>query len=215
MGKMKIVCISDTHGLFPKNLPKGDILIHAGDWSATGSYRDTVEFLNRLEKISYKYKNIVVVPGNHEKWIEGNISLAKDEFKNKNISLLIDKSEVINGLIFYGTPWVPVYKNWSFMKEDADRKLYMDAIPEDTEVLITHAPPYGYLDVVDTGKEKINVGCKHLLEALNRCDVKLHVFGHVHESAGVKIKKRSLMVNASCLDKDYKLSNNYTVVYIK
>lgn len=211
---MKIICISDTHGSFPKDLPKGDILIHAGDWSSTGSYKDTIKFLDYLEKINYNYENIVIVPGNHEKWIEDNINLAKEEFKNRNITLLIDESITINGLVFYGTPWVPVYKNWSFMKEDSTRKNFMDAIPDETDILITHAPPYGHLDVVDTGKEKINVGCKHLSKALDRCNAKLHVFGHVHESSGVKVKNRSLLVNASCLDKEYKLSNSYKVVYI-
>lgn len=211
---MKFVCISDTHGLFPKNLPEGDFLIHSGDWSTMGSQADTIKFLNYLESIRHKYTDIVAVPGNHEKWVEENINLAKEEFKSRNIKLLIDESKTIEGLRFYGTPWVPVYKQWSFMKSDQDRKIYMEAIPEDTEVLITHAPPYGHLDMVKTEDAVVNVGCNHLLRALNRSEIKLHVFGHVHESAGVKTKDGTVLVNASCLDKNYKLSNNYTVVYI-
>lgn len=211
---MKFVCISDTHGLFPKNLPEGDFLIHSGDWSTMGSQSDSIKFLNYLESIRHKYTDIVVVPGNHEKWVEENINLAKEEFKSRNIKLLIDESKTIEGLRFYGTPWVPVYKQWSFMKSDQDRKIYMEAIPEDTEVLITHAPPYGHLDMVKTEDTVVNVGCNHLLRALNRSEIKLHVFGHVHESAGVKTKDGTVLVNASCLDKNYKLSNNYTVVYI-
>ena len=33
---MKIVCISDTHGQYPDNVPDGDILIHAGDITKYG-----------------------------------------------------------------------------------------------------------------------------------------------------------------------------------
>ena len=62
------------------------------------------------------------------------------------------------------------------MLKGVDLDIY-DRIPEDTEILLTHTPPYGKLDV--TSKDK-HAGCHALarrLGSLARC--KLHVFGWV------------------------------------
>jgi len=60
-------------------------------------------------------------------------------------------------------------------------------IPSDTEILLTHTPPYGLLDKTRRGK---NAGCDVLgarLEQLHAC--RLHVFGHIHEAHGVSIRE--------------------------
>ena len=55
-------------------------------------------------------------------------------------------------------------------------------IPMQTDVLLTHGPPFKILDYVNSSKE--HVGCMRLKDrvtALSRDgDLKLHVFGHVH-----------------------------------
>ena len=46
---MRLVCISDTHALHHNmlhELPKGDVLIHAGDISNKGGQRDVTDFIN-------------------------------------------------------------------------------------------------------------------------------------------------------------------------
>jgi Icc-related predicted phosphoesterase len=53
-----------------------------------------------------------------------------------------------------------------------------DKIPLDTDILLTHTPPHGILDLTKKGK---NAGCWYLegrLGSLEAC--KLHVFGWVH-----------------------------------
>jgi len=53
-----------------------------------------------------------------------------------------------------------------------------DGVPDDTEILITHTPPYGMMDLTS---KKGHVGCRILaerLEALGFC--KLHVFGYAY-----------------------------------
>jgi len=58
-------------------------------------------------------------------------------------------------------------------------------IPSDTEILLTHTPPYEVLDKTRRGK---NAGCDVLaarLEQLHAC--RLHVFGHIHEAHGASI----------------------------
>lgn len=53
--KVRIVCISDTHNKAPGEgytLPKGDVLIHAGDLTNQGSFtevRKAIEWISRTE----------------------------------------------------------------------------------------------------------------------------------------------------------------------
>ena len=48
--------------------------------------------------------------------------------------------------------------------------------------MITHGPPEGILDKTTAGA---NAGDPNLLEAVKRVKPLVHVFGHVHEAAGV------------------------------
>lgn len=58
-----IVAVSDTHG-YNTALPKGDIYIHCGDFSNSGSVPDIVNFCNYLSSLPFKHK--IVIGGNHE-----------------------------------------------------------------------------------------------------------------------------------------------------
>ena len=55
-------------------------------------------------------------------------------------------------------------------------------IPLDTDVLITHGPPFG---ILDRCYDDQRVGCEELLKAVKRVKPKLHVFGHIHENYGL------------------------------
>ena len=51
---MRIVCISDTHGLHNRitnPIPKGDVLVHAGDCTNRGREKEIEEFV-------YWYQNL-------------------------------------------------------------------------------------------------------------------------------------------------------------
>ncbi|KAM7195662.1 calcineurin-like phosphoesterase [Naviculisporaceae sp. PSN 640] len=52
------------------------------------------------------------------------------------------------------------------------------AIPEETDVLITHTPPAFHRD--------LSLGCTGLLAEIWRVKPKLHVFGHIHWGAGTE-----------------------------
>ena len=63
--KVKIVCISDTHGRHQDVVvPDGDVLIHAGDWTHFGKQRDADDFNAWLGTLPHQHK--IVVNGNHE-----------------------------------------------------------------------------------------------------------------------------------------------------
>jgi Icc-related predicted phosphoesterase len=80
-------------------------------------------------------------------------------------------------------------------------KAIWDKIPLDTDILITHGPPSGILDFVDP---KNSPGCEDLTLKLKELKkLKLHVFGHIHESYGTTVRDGVQFVNASIMNGDY------------
>lgn len=105
--KMKITCISDTHGLYP-TLPGGDILIHAGDCTTTGTQEEYDKFHDWI--FSQPYRRLVVVAGNHDEFyreISGEYShtlIVQAHGRNRYIDLLLNGSVIIDGYRIHGTP---------------------------------------------------------------------------------------------------------------
>jgi Icc-related predicted phosphoesterase len=141
---------------------------------------------------------------------------------------LLDSGEEIEGVKFWGSPPPPPPpgNHWSFnltyayTKEDADE--VWDQIPDDTDILVTHGPPKGILDLVPGSYEKFNpenVGCPYLLEhVMERVKPKLHVFGHIHEGYGITTRKvddkHIMFVNASVHNGKFKPKNAIRVVNV-
>jgi predicted phosphodiesterase len=60
---MKFVAISDTHGKHQKLvLPKGDVIIHAGDVSSKGQENEVIDFLKWFSNLDFEYK--IFIAGN-------------------------------------------------------------------------------------------------------------------------------------------------------
>jgi Icc-related predicted phosphoesterase len=209
---MKIVCISDTHEQFfaLDDMPEGDLLIHSGDFTNIGAPRAIIEFNNWLGEIKHKYKyGIVLIAGNHDFLFEKNYYYAKSLITNA--TYLQDDRIIINNYKIYGSPWQPRFYDWAFNVDRGEMiKKIWNKIPEDTDILITHGPPYEIRDfsIYNHGKDK-NVGCKDLLEVINTKlkNLKLHVFGHIHHDYGTLQKNNILYVNASSCNEKYKLIN--------
>lgn len=83
----------------------------------------------------------------------------------------------------YGSPCVPNNRNWGFAYKPGTAKELWGAIPEDTDIVVTHTPPRGHLDVAPQDER---TGCEDLLGALHRVRPMLSVFGHIHDSRGVE-----------------------------
>ncbi|KAK3952160.1 Metallo-dependent phosphatase-like protein [Pseudoneurospora amorphoporcata] len=69
--RTRIVCISDTHNCTVK-LPKGDVLIHAGDLTNQGSLSELTKAIQWLEKADFEAK--IVIAGNHDKALDPTLS---------------------------------------------------------------------------------------------------------------------------------------------
>lgn len=211
---MKIVTISDIHGqhhqLKDDFLHTGDILVCAGDISRSGSREDVENFIEWFASQDFKHK--IMIAGNHDWAFETDI-VAEEYAIHLGINYLNDSGTTIEGIKFWGSPVQPEFNNWAFnRKRGPDIKKHWDLIPEDIDVLITHGPPQGILDRVlhhaspNMGE---NVGCRDLFDKICDLDIKMHIFGHIHEGSGVEVVDLGngpiTFVNTSILNMYYSL----------
>jgi Icc-related predicted phosphoesterase len=99
------------------------------------------------------------------------------------------------GLKVWGSPWQPRFFDWAFnLDRGPDLAAKWALVPDDTDILITHGPPVGILDRTFRGTE---TGCADLLARVKVVKPRLHLFGHIHEAAGVVETPDTLFVNAS------------------
>lgn len=208
---MKVVCISDTHDALDKiDIPEGDILLHAGDATGIGSVPQISKFNEDLGKIKNRFTHgIYYTPGNHDLLFEDNQALARDIITNATV--LIHESIDVAGFKMFFSPYTPWFGDWAFNLDRGPMlKSTWDEIPDDTDVLITHGPPYGILDkvyrTVNEDEDPL-VGCEELIKAVQRVKPRLHVFGHIHEAQGVHKTPDTIFVNASIMTLWYKPLN--------
>jgi predicted phosphodiesterase len=208
--------MSDTHaqhnGLTrqkPLRLPEGDVLIHAGDFLSWGSDLELLSFVLWLESQASKFKHILIVAGNHDKFLEqkpvnGRAVLSRIA----NLLYLQDSGVELDGVKFWGSPWTTEFQHWAFMRRPGfDMDKAWELIPEDTQVLITHSPPQG---ILDPGKYNSRIGCEMLAYRLGpdgNLKPKLHVFGHGHAGYGQEEHNGILHVNAALCNDNNVLIN--------
>lgn len=202
---MEITCISDLHGEIPV-LSGGDLLIIAGDLTATDKESQYDDFWRWLCYQDYEKK--VVIAGNHDGFLEKNPDWFDD--CDESICYLCDSGTTFRGLKIWGSPWTPEFCNWHFMLKRGDEIAAKWAlIPDDTDILVTHGPPCMILDRVNSPRlQGDHVGCADLYGRIQELpNLKLHVFGHIHESYGIKIDNGRTYVNASIMTREYKPEN--------
>lgn len=204
---MRLVCMSDTHGQHRDiaNIPEGDVLIIAGDYSAFGTKKEIIDINSWLGTLSHQYK--LVTSGNHDKYA---FMHGPEEVKNlfTNATYLEDEGIVINNVRFYLSPWIVKIAHWYYMlpRGSAAIKEKWSNIPSDTDVLVTHMPPAYILDYVYYSQN--NVGCEDLRnEVKRRIKPRVHVFGHIHESYGGTVRQDTTFINASICTREYKPTN--------
>ncbi|KAF3385463.1 putative rhamnogalacturonate lyase C [Penicillium rolfsii] len=180
-----VVCISDTHNV-QISVPDGDILIHAGDLTQSGSFQELQDALGWLRSLPHPIK--IVIAGNHELLLDSAWDDSSGQAASKRAQLdwgdiiYLKNDEVTipcsNGrqLRVYGSPYSIRHGNWAFQYPQ-NQDIWTGSVPDGIDVLITHSPPFAHLDL-------LKLGCPHLLQTLWRVRPRLHVFGHVHEGSG-------------------------------
>jgi predicted phosphodiesterase len=224
---MRITLISDTHtkhdelSYDPKDLPGGDLLLHAGDIMNSG--RNPVDiyqfckWFNGLEQYDHK----VFIAGNHDRMFENAPEEAMEIVNSyKSIDYLQDDWVVVGDsdphdpnvktAKIYGSPWQPEFYNWAFNlpRQGKELEAKWAAIPTDTDILITHGPAQGHLDMSGPPYNEPNLGCpllRHHIDTVSR--PKIHVCGHIHGGYGYKFDGQTHFFNASILNERYEYVN--------
>jgi Icc-related predicted phosphoesterase len=210
---MILTFISDTHSLHDRlpAIDAGDVLIHCGDFTGRGTLDDTLNFAEFMAAQPFTHK--IVIAGNHDWCFEDKRrNIAEHILKEYGIIYLNDSCITIDGVRFWGSPIQPEFMNWAFNRErGADIRQHWDKIPAATDVLITHGPAFGILDLCTHGER---VGCEELLQTLQRVQPKIHAFGHIHEGYGILEQNGTIFINASVLNERYQVRNPPIVVEI-
>ncbi|PCH35138.1 Metallo-dependent phosphatase [Wolfiporia cocos MD-104 SS10] len=163
---VEVVCISDTHSAHHAlpGLHSGDVLIHAGDLTNSGTVEELHDALTWLESHPHPHK--IFVAGNH------NRGLADPDIRSfvlsahPSLTYLENNCTTLNvrgrRLVVYGSPQTPRHGSFSFQypratPSEAEASQVWSNIPETTDIL-----------------------------AIWRIRPKLHVFGHIHGARGVE-----------------------------
>jgi len=207
---MRLVIISDMHGGYSFSIPKGDVLIFAGDITRYGSRKEVKYFCDYMKYLPHTYK--IVVAGNHDRCFQRHWDRIPEFFDYSAgfTYLEDDQFTTVDGIKFYGSPWQPEFQDWSFnLPRGEALKQKWDMIPEDINVLITHGPPAGILDQ----SRGISVGCSDLYDAVRRIKPRYHIFGHIHSAHGVSCPYGdTTFINASLCDERNKVARVPIVV---
>jgi len=201
---MNITALSDTHGRhqdvkFDEKQLAADMLIYGGDFTLN-NYQDPLNseikkqtkiFLNWLSRQPQKYK--ILIGGNHDFFAERKFYEFK-EMLPSNIIYLNNETVEIEGLKIFGSPNTAELPGWAFGDWEKNMSKYYDKIPDDVDILVTHTPPYGILDLSSSGNR---YGSTTLLEKMKSLKPKINMFGHVHESYGTLIKDDVLYANVN------------------
>ena len=224
--KLKIVIISDTHEKHEQvEVPDGDLLIHCGDWTNRGEINKMGDFFKWFGK--QKPKRKICIAGNHELLLDGANkekvrSFVEEKCEEENIDYLFNSSIMIDEYKIYGSPWTPRFFNWSFNRDRGkDIAAEWAKIPDDVNILITHGPCYGVLDLIEDniynrGRD-LHQGCADLRARISELKyLRLHAAGHLHATINHKLIEIDgvKFVNASICDELYNPIQKPLVVYL-
>jgi Icc-related predicted phosphoesterase len=201
---LKFVAISDTHCRHRNlRLPKGDVLLHAGDISHRGDQREIIDFLDWFGKQPYQHK--IFIAGNHDFFFERTKENIIRKLIPAEVTYLKDELVIINGVRIWGSPYTPWFYRWAFNKRrGAPLAEHWEKIPPDTDILLTHGPVYGINDL--TLNEQ-HAGDKDLLQRVLMVKPRVHVCGHIHEGYGSVKRVGTKFINACILNESYELIN--------
>ena len=176
----QIFAFSDSHGTHRAlRVPNGiDIIICAGDVVEDdlkgGEYDDFVAWY-AMQPAKWK----IFVPGNHELSFELGCSDAVAQKMLANGITILQNSVVECDGIVIGSI-------------DSGAIIAREDIPIDLDILVTHCPPYGFLD-----EER---GSVEILNFIIHSQPSYHLFGHIHSTAGkVILFGKTCCKNIACV----------------
>lgn len=210
---MKIICISDTHGLHGQvEIPECDLLIHAGDATMSGTKGAFASCVSWLEE--QPAKEIALIAGNHDFCCQERPDEIAEVIKPTRIHYLNESDINIGGVLIWGSPWSKWFYDWAFNIPKSGESEWWDKFGTHApavrpDIIVTHAPPFGYGDVTTRGER---VGDLFLGNMIAQVKPVLHVCGHIHESYGLREANGIKFANASVVNRAYRVVNPPIIV---
>lgn len=218
---MKILALGDPHGILPKNLDSiirknkielivciGEVFPVKRDKAHSGQidFNAGVAILDKL--CSYKipmiiFKGNMFFGGQGAKIFRDLLNKYKRKYPNlyyKRLGKLRfgGVTFIMLDILFEKHSYPAFSKYFTDVLKHKKRLARLNKLLKENKdsILLSHAPPYGYLDKIHSG---IHIGSKILLEAIKKNHPKLVLCGHVHEAKGTaKIGRTEIHNLGSC-----------------
>ncbi|EEQ27948.1 hypothetical protein McanMca71_005185 [Microsporum canis] len=217
MVKTRFVCVSDTHGYGTREaafrLPKGDVLVHAGDITNRGTVEEFRKSAQWILEADFEVK--IVIAGNHDAPLDREFYSHHTEFfhgqkaepsdkcmeliTTEGITYLDHTSKTIR-LKGANGPKTMFKVFGSARHPTSARRIvgwnapfgYSVDSPEEARQWWSHIPSDADVVVTHTpAKNHLdltthhgNIGCEYLRQALWKIRPRLSICGHVHEARG-------------------------------
>ena len=136
------------------------------------------------------------------------------------VDQLVDYIHGDTTLKIWFSPWSNTFGGWAWMKDPDQLKLEYDNIPEGTDIIVSHQPPYGYGDQVLEAYRGFNedpdghVGSKELLNVIDKVKPKVVICGHIHSGYGVYQHGLTTIYNVALMDDTYQLVREATEIVL-
>jgi 3',5'-cyclic AMP phosphodiesterase CpdA len=229
---VRIVALSDQHGFLPV-IPPCDLVIVGGDVcpDRVGPFlamqhpdrqKEWFDLEARPWLAGCPAKHRVLTWGNHD-WCGQAYSFEADapgRASSTGLQILVDEvthvpdDQTARSISIWATPWSNRFMDWAFMKSPSELAQVYAAVPEGTDILVSHQPPYGcgdgYHDV--TSGTIDHLGSRELLETIARVRPKLVICGHIHEARGRFEYDGVPIYNVSVVDREYRLVHEPTII---
>lgn len=217
---------SDLHGYLPNITDKFDLLMICGDISPAKNhsvyFQETwlknifIKWVNELP-FNTPWSKVILVPGNHDFWMERMTSAEKLEIEmlcNHRLKILkhdvydfeYPVSDGIDSLRIFGTPYCSVFGYWAFMINDEALEKKYSQIDEDVDILLTHDSPniYGLGDITEGLYKQEGSGNKILSQHIERIKPYILHTGHFHSGNKTFEERNGIwMANVSYINEDY------------
>lgn len=218
---MKVCVTADFHGGFPPEIPHCDLLLFAGDLGHPPRWPGAthVTFGNLWEGwLQMLPMPVIGIAGNHDFNSDEFRELPWTYLENSATTVVTPQKEGARQTRVWGSPFSLKFLNWAHMASDEVLANIYAEIPDDTEIILSHGPPYGSGDMAQgrthVGSRSLERRCKELP------NLKLVACGHIHESYGVyRVPSfpnardiRYTVVNGSWVDAQYRPGNKPIVV---
>lgn len=193
---MKFLALSDFHGDYSKVealkqcAGKVDAVLITGDITNFGPAEKALEFINMFDV------PVLAVPGNCD---PVDILEVLDGSKAINMYESCHTIGDVNFIGLGGSNATPFNTPFELTDEYIEQSLekMLNEYSGNRNVLVCHAPPYGYSDELPMG----HVGSQAIAKFVNRFD--LVVCGHIHEARGITTAGNTIVVNVGEASKGY------------